>query len=284
MKLNIFIVVLLAAAVGTGCSKGKSADDSKVIAAVGSQTLTERGLAANLYSVKGQDSSTAAELFIEDWATQAALYEMAKRESFDTTASVQALVKRSEMNVVAAKFVEKKLNEPAVTVTPADAEAYYAEHKSEFFFEADAYQVARIYARTAGQLSSLRNRILQSKDVDKVVAAIIDFKTDASLMAKNAEELQLAKRYRTQVQLGLESETMKNLLSRMTRGDASPVLKLSDTVFVCLKLFDRRAKLDAKPLVAALPEAEARLRMSKEKQTYENFLQAIKKEITLNIK
>ncbi|NTV46859.1 MAG: hypothetical protein HGB11_10160 [Chlorobiales bacterium] len=89
--------------------------------------------------------------------------------------------------------------------------------------------------------------------------------------AQNRQSIVASQRFAPESRLHLETESMRDLLKKMSASSVSPVIKLSDSLYVVMRLEEAVQKGDQKTLIQAYDEIAYLLRLRKEKAFYEQL-------------
>ncbi len=261
-----------------GCAPSNTSQAEKPLLKIGSSVLFPSELARHISPSTPSDSATQAALFLEDWQRTASLYEQAIQEGEETDAETQRLIEKSRRRIIAERFVERKLREELkhgrLLVDSAEVKAYYEQMNTTLVFHDAMFKLLRLYAHNADTALRLRQVLVTRIDTDSLFNLVMQRAPETTTLNQLAFES--ATQFKTISQLHLESEHLHAILERMKTGDVSPVLKLSDSLFVVMRLEERVAPQQPKTLAQAFPEILERLRLMKQKRFVDSLSSRLK--------
>lgn len=261
-----------------GCTSSDTEKETPLLK-IGSSILFPSEVARNIVQRSTpSDSATQAAMFIEDWRRTASLYEQAIQAGEDNDEKTQHLIEKSRRRIIAERFVERKLKEALkdgrFLVDSAEVKTYYEQMKSTLVFHEAMFKLLRIYAQSADTALRLRQALVADIGVDSLFTlAMLRAPEIADL---NQRAFEGATQFKTLSQLHLESENLRAILERMKPKDISPVMKLSDSLFVVMRLEESVAPQQPKTLVQAFPEILERLRIVKQKRFVDSLASRLK--------
>ncbi len=261
-----------------GCAQSNTSEKETPLLKIGGSVLLPSELARNIRQSAPSDSATQAALFIEDWRHTASLYEQAIQDGEDNDEETRHLVEKSRRRIIADRFVERKLQEALkdglFRVDSAEVKAYYEQMSSTLVFHDAMFKLLRIYTHSADTALRLRQALVANIGADSLFnLAMLRAPETAEL---NQLAFEGATQFKTLPQLHLESENLRAILERMKPKDISPVMKLSDSLFVVMRLEEIVAQRQPKTFVQAFPEVLERLRMMKQKRFVDSLASRLK--------
>jgi hypothetical protein len=261
LRLCLVVAFLL-----SGCAK--SSDVEKPILKVGNSLLLPSELARAVQEGPPGDSATKAALFIEDWRRAASLYEQALDEGEPARPETATLLEKSRRKIIAERFVERKLQEAwskgLFRVDSMAVKSYFDAQSSSFKFAAPMFKLTRFYATKADSALRFRQVMSAPLSLDSLFELAMQSAPEAAELNQLAFESGL--RLQTFSQLHLESENLRALLERMKPKDISPVMKLSDSLFVVMRLEERVSQGEPKTFSQAYPDIVERLALINQKR------------------
>lgn len=261
-----------------GCAPSDTRETEKPILKIGGSALFPSELARHVRQNAPNDSATQAALFLEDWRHNASLYEQAIQDGELSDEETQRLVEKARRRIVAERFVERKLQEALKSgqfrVDSAEAKRYYEQMGSTLAFNDAMFKLLRLYAINADAALRLRQSLVAGVAADSLLAlAMLRSPETAEL---NQLAFESATTLKTLPQLHLESENLRAVFERMKPKDVSPVMKLSDSLFVVMRLEEIVASGQPKTFSQAFPEILERLRIMKQKRFVDSLASRLK--------
>lgn len=245
---------------------------------IGGSVLFPSELAREIEPRAEGDSVTQAALFLEDWRRTASLYEQATQAGEGNDEETQRLVEKSRQRIIAARFVERKLkdalNDGRFRVDSAEVRIYYEQMSASLVFNDAMFKLLRIYTHSADTALRLRQALVADTHADSLFNLAMRRAPETADLNQLAFES--ATQFKTQPQLHLESENMRAVLERMKPKDVSPVMKLSDSLFVVMRLEELVVPRQAKTFAQAFPEILERLRIIKQKRFVDSLASRLK--------
>ncbi|MFQ3599271.1 MAG: peptidylprolyl isomerase [Chloroherpetonaceae bacterium] len=245
---------------------------------IGESVLLPSELARHIQQSAPSDSATQAALFLEDWRRAASLYEQALQVGENNDEETQRLVEKSRRRIIAERFVERKLQEALkegrFRVDSTEVKTYYEQMNSALVFHDAMFKLLRIYTINADTALRLRQALVARVNADSLFNLVMLRTPETAELNQLAFES--ATQFKTLPQLHLESENLHAILERMKPNDVSPVLKLSDSLFVVMRLEESVAPRQPKTFAQAFPEILERLRIIKQKRFVDSLASRLK--------
>lgn len=245
---------------------------------IGNSSLLPSELARATRALSPKDSATVAALFIEDWRRATSLYEQAIAEGEDQDEETRIIVEKSRRRIIAERFVERKLREALTQgkflVDSAEVEAYYEKLGSTLLFSAPTFKLTRLYAANADTALRFRQFLTMKLSLDSLFALALARSPETAELNQRAFESAMT--LKTLPELHLESENLRAILERMKPNDVSPAMKLSDSLFVVMRLEEIALPNQPKTLAQAYPEIVARLNAMKQKRFIDSLASLLK--------
>jgi len=270
LKKHIQRVMLLGALCGFFAACEPELQEPTV-ATVGASKLTLSELHASIEYAPAKDSATAAAIYIEDWKRTAALYELARQVGIETDTIGQVLVKKATRRILTQRFVDIEMQKAEAAgkfkVDSVEVKAFFEANHETFFYREPAVQLIRLYASSSDSATRMLRLLSQRRHSFEHISE------EAKIIAPEREELNTRSlENATQLirvsRLHLESETLRQLLQKMRPSNVSPIVKLSDSLFVVMRLEARVETGTKKSLKETYDEILHRLKLKKQKAFY----------------
>ncbi|MFN3561600.1 MAG: peptidyl-prolyl cis-trans isomerase [Chloroherpetonaceae bacterium] len=262
----------------TGCAQSETTEKETPLLKIGSSVLFPSELARHIRQSVSSDSATQAALFLEDWRKTISLYEQALQDGEQHDEETQRIVEKSRQRIIAERFVERKLREALkrgqFRVDSAEVKTYYEQMSSKLVFREAMFKLLRIYTSNADTALRFRQALVARISMDSLFKLIMLRAPET--VALNQVAFESAMQLKTLPQLHLESENLYAVLERMKPNDVSPVMKLSDSLFVVMRLEESVAQKQPKTFAQAFPEILERLRMMKQKRFVDSLASRLK--------
>mgnify|MGYP003923884223 CR=1 FL=1 len=224
------------------------------------------------------DSAVQAALFLEDWCHYTSLYEQAIEAGEDQDEETQRIVEKSRRRIIAERFVERKLRQALeqgyFRIDSTEAKAYYERMKATMVFHENRFKLLRLYAQRAETAMRLRQALATYLGIDSLFKLAMQSTPEIAMLNQLAFES--ATQFKTLTQLHLESENLHAVLVQMKAKDVSPVMKVSDSLFVVMRLEESVAAGEPKTWAQAFPEVLERLRLMKQKKFVDSLASRLK--------
>lgn len=260
------------------CGCAKSEPKETPLMTIGNSVLLPSDLARATRAASPKDSATLAALFIEDWQRAASLYEQAIAEGDDRDEETQAIVEKSRRRIIAERFLARKLREAMsqgkFLVDSAEVKTYYERFGSTLTFNAPMFRLARLYAANADTALRFRQLLTLKLSLDSLYGVAMERSPETAELNQRAFESAMT--LKTLPQLRLESDNLRAILERMKPGDVSPAMKLSESLFVAMRLEEIALPNQPKTLTQAYPDILERLAMMKQKRFADSLAARLK--------
>ncbi len=261
-----------------GCAPSNTHTKETPLLKIGESVLLPSELARHTRQYAPSDSATQAALFLEDWRHTTSLYEQALQAGEQNDEETQRLVEKSRRRIIAERFVERKLQdalkEGYFRIDSAEVKAYYEEMSAALVCRETMFRLLRLYTIHADTALRLRQALVARLNSDSLFNLVMSRAPETTELNQLAFER--ATQFKTLTQLHLESENLHAILERMRPGDISPVLKLSDSLFIVMRLEELVASGQPKTLAQAFPEILERLRIIKQKRFVDSLASRLK--------
>jgi len=273
-KRGLWLAALLLV---TGCASSDKETEQPLLK-IGNSRLYPSELARAIRFSTPSDSATQAALFLEDWRYITSLYEQALQDGEDRDEETQRLVEKSRRRIIAERFVERKLREALnagrFRIDSAEVKTYYEQMSATLTFHETMFKLLRIYTHNADTALRLRQALVADMSVDSLFNVVMRRAPETATL--NQLSFESATVLKPLPQLHLESEPLRTILERMKPKDISPVMKLSDSLFVVMRLEESVAAGQPKPFAQAFPEILDRLRLMKQKHFVDSLATRLK--------
>lgn len=256
---------LVLSLVAAACGTPPPADEA--VARVGAQVLGQDELAALLeQAVPGQDTLALRQAIVEQWVSNALLYEAAVREGVLQDEAVREQVEQNTRAIVVAAYLDGYFEENAPTFGDAEVQAYFAQH-AEGLRLREPYLSYRLFgAPTEAEARRAR----------------------AALTARAAEPDTLWRRYTGQpgytvvpLEAGPERglyatlPEVRDALLSLGAGQVSGIVE-ADGAYYVAQVVERVPEGGTPRLAWVRPEIEERLRLEARKQMARRHVQALR--------
>lgn len=253
----------------TAC--GSRSPDS-VVARIGDSELTQKELSYATSAMNAKDSAVVASMYIEDWKKTASLYELSMQEQPELDTLTEILIEKARRQIIVQRFIDKQLEEATkrgdFAIDSAEVKAFFDNHEKEFSFNEQAYRVLRLFSAsqdTAEKFVALLGS--KKRTAEEVKKAVVSMAPE--YRRQNEQSIDASLKFIPDSRLHLETETMRELLRKMSPSSVSPVIKLNDRLYAVMRLEEVAQKGDKQTLDQAYEEIVYILRMRKEKAFYE---------------
>jgi hypothetical protein len=165
-RLSLFVIFLSIMAACRPVSDENIEEKGKLLAKAGGNELYFEELKPYLLNgLNTRDSMKHVQRLIEQWAINELMYVNAKEVLSDNEKSIEKEVKRYRQELLNHKFEEMLINENLdTTITKAEIENYYNEHKDNFILKDNIVKVNYVKIVTASNAIDKIKKLLQSKE------------------------------------------------------------------------------------------------------------------------
>lgn len=247
------------------------------VARVGDQHLTQSELSEMLASLHvGSDTIDARRQIIEQWVTNALLYNEALRRDLPSEPNVQEMLQEQRRSVLVNELTTRLYTESdQVSISDADVQAYYEKHRDQLRLREPYVHVFYLTARSLAEAEAVRDALRTRTSADSTV------KNWDALTAKYAthpaEARVLADRYRAEGQLFGTEPALHAQLQRLRPGETAPVFEI-DGLYHVLHLADRVEEGTIPERAWVEPEIRRRLQLRARKQMYAREVERLRTE------
>lgn len=258
----------------TGCTPEEPARE--YVARVGQQYLTRSEIDAALQSLPpGLDSTDAQRQIVEQWVTNALLYDEALRRGLHDDEEVQRLLEENERSVLVSTLLSQLYAEEPAAPTPAEIQTYFERNK-EVLRLREPYVLIRYLTTARRDTAELAVRMI--RDAARTETLDGSWPGIARRFAQDpGVAMELSSSYVPESQLFASQPELKALLSRM-RPDETVVHPASDTLFHVVQLGQRVPAGTLPQLEWVDEELRRRLMIQARKQIYARQVQRLRNE------
>lgn len=261
-----------------GCAQSDKHEKEQPLLKIGNSVLFPSELSRSIKYSSQSDSATQAALFLEDWRRTMSLYEQAIEAGEHQDEETQRLVEKSRQRIIAERFVERKLQDAFKNgyfrIDSLEVKNYYEKMSSTLVFHEARFKLLRIYTTNTDAALRLRQALVANVKMDSLFKLVMAKAPETAELNQIAFEN--AVQLKTLPQLHLESENLWAVLERMKPKDVSPIMKLSDSLFVVMRLEESVLPQQPKTLAQAFPEIIERLRLMKQKHFVDSLVSRLK--------
>ncbi len=146
----------------SGCSRKAPATDSRIVARVGTATLTYDQAKSRIPHIVYQEDSTGAVLrYRNHWVREQLLIQEAERDNFDQQPVFQEKLKDMKGQLLAEMMRTYVLSHADTSkITDQEAQKYYEEHKKQFALNERYVQFRHLIAATLSDAKQARQDLL----------------------------------------------------------------------------------------------------------------------------
>lgn len=272
-RLVLFFTGLLLLVSLPACRQEVATPD--YVARLNDQYLTRAELEEALRALPaGRDTSLAREQIIEQWLTNALLFEEARRRGLHAEPEVQRLLRENERSVLVSALLKEFYEEPA---DPASTEvrAYYERHKEQLRLREPYLRVralATLHPDSAATARGLLQRATYRGDAEGAWPALVRrFAHDpegARLLAEAAYP---------ESRLFSTQEDVHEALGSLREGQIAPIVA-TDSLFYLIQVVERFPAGSTPRIEWVGDEIERRLGIEGRKQLYARQVQRLRNE------
>ncbi len=246
------------------------------VARVGDQYLTPSELSDRLTALQvGGDTAGARQQIIEQWVTNALLYNEALRRDLPSEPDVQAMLQEQQRSVLVNELTTRLYTGNPVSISDAEVQAYYEKYQEQLRLREPFVHVLYLATRSLAEAQKVRTALRAQRRPD---AAPIHWEALVSEHAADPDEARtLTARYYAEGQLFGHQPPLRAQLQRLRPGETAPVFEINGLYHV-LHLADR-AEAGAIPKRAWVePEIRRRLQLRARKQMYVREVERLRTE------
>ena len=265
-------LILLA---GQGCEPPQEQPEAYA-ARVGDLYLPQDEVEQALSILPGeQDTAQARRQYIEQWITNALLYQEAQRRALQEEANVQRRLAESERTVLVSALLDQLYEEAEAAPSQAEMQAYFEQHKEMLKLREPYVRLRYLASSNPDSAAAARRRLIEAK-----AAATAD-SLWPTIVRQYADDVQsalsLSNNYLPESQLFLNRPTVRTMLQRIGEGEIARLI-LEDSLSHVLQLVERIPTGTVPELAWILPELRQRLAIQNRKQMYARQVQRLRNE------
>ncbi len=262
-----FIVVMMIA-----CSKTGDQKTGTYVAKIDNKTITAEDVKTEMSNLpdvakdffKGPEGTSR---FVNELVNKELLYLEAKKKGFDKDKNFERKMEEFKKIQLISQLLEKEIG-ASLKVTEQDVREYYDKHKDEFVL-GNQVRISHILVKTEDEAKKVFDRLRQGEDFAKVAAATSMDKVSA----KAGGDMGVFKR-------GELNRELEEVAFRLRKGEVSRPIPLKDGIHI-IKVTD--VKGTAMEFDKVKNMINQRLTAEKQKQTFEKYLEGLKKTYKIDI-
>jgi len=273
MRVGWPVAVLLIATL-IGCEDAE--EDPAYVARVKDQHLTQADVDEALGSMPARlDTADARRQIVEQWVTNALLFEEASRRGLRSDREVQRLLDESERSVMVSALLSRIYDEEDVEPTDQEVQIYFERNMDLFRIREPFVRVRHLTAASADSASNARREmqgLADAPNADSLWPGVVErygIDTDAAL--------DLASSHIPQSRLFTTHRELHEALSALRDGEVSAVIQ-TDGRYHVLQLVER-VPIGAVPELSWVEsDLRRRLIIQSRKQIYTRHVQRLRNE------
>ena len=241
------------------------------IVKVGNSILTEAAVDSALRSDLRSDEAVRRS-YIQNWVNSEAMYQKAVKEGFDKDPAYQRQIENMRKELLIQSYMENELDRN-ISVSPKEAEDYYAENKDSFVYPEDHVKVQYFLTRDKARSKRIANEFqtmsrLKKKDFMELVT-----QASADTDIIGATEFQPRNRF--------EEKVAKQVFMKNATDEIIGPIVTKDGSYSFWYVAEIRPKGTYMPYGEVASEIEARLKVNKRKQKAEELVRKIREEMNI---
>ncbi len=266
-KLNSVLIILGFLSL-VSCGENKKSEI--IIARVGDAVLTksqlEKALASDRYKRKYKEE------FIRQWIETELLFKKAIDENILSDSLFNEILSESKKELAGALLITKKLNEKTFRFTEKELRDYYKKNRSEFLAPYDGYVLNIAKFNSQNDAINFRKEVLKNK----WKYAGEKFKDKNSLI--NIVENKLIYKYE------IQPVHLLRVIEKLAPDVVSIIIKTDENEFTVVQMIDNIKQNKPVPAKYIWDEISERLKIFKQKQFYNKFLESLYEEYSVQLK
>lgn len=257
-----------------GCAR--DAAPPQYVARVGDQFLTSADISAQLDGVQhGLDTAEARTQIIEQWVTNALLYQEAERRGLQDEPAVQRRLREQERSVLINELTTRLYASADPTISNADVRAYYEQHQEQLRLREPYVRVRYLATTTPDAAQSVQAALRAQRDSTVRAQQWKALASSHALDPRRAESV--AAQYYPERHLFNHEPILQQQLSRLQPGETAPILGIGDRYHV-MHLVDRAAPGTIPQPAWVESEIRRRLTLRARKQMYAREVERLRNE------
>lgn len=259
------LIALSACALLVGCNKPVD-QNNPVVATVDSTAITAKDVQDEMKGLPpaAKDFFTGAEgmtRFVDELTKREMLYLEAKKRGIDKDKEIEKRIEDFKRMTMIQKMIEKEIEEKSKQQpTEEDLKAFYEKNKDEFI-ETNQVRLSQIVVKSQDELNKVMDRLKKGEDFKAVAGG-------------KGGDIGFFKR-------GDLSKQLEDVAFRLRKGQVSMPIPMKDGVHILMvtDIKGNQVEFDrAKALIAQ------RLMVDRQKNTFEKFIEDVKKNYKIDIK
>jgi hypothetical protein len=246
------------------------------VARVGDQYLTQSELSDRLMTLQlGSDTAGARQQIIEQWVTDAVLYNEALRRDLPAEPGVRQTLEEQQRDVLVNELTARLYSGEQVAISDADIQAYFERHREELRLREPFVHVLYLTTRSLAAANAVREGLpspsranASQKDWDSLIT---EYAVDP------AEARTLSARYYAEGQLFRNLPPLRAQLQRLRAGETAPIFEMGGLYHV-LHVGDRVEAGSIPEPAWVEPEIRRRLELRARKQMYAREVERLRSE------
>ena len=268
--------ILLVLSLGLLFSCGQEEQELEYVARVHDQYLTDQELDEALRSLPAQlDTADARKQIIEQWVTNALLFEEASRRGLRETEEVQRLMQESERSIMASALLTRLYEEESIEPSPADIQAYFERHRDLFRIREPFVRVRYLSNVNEGRVERAREEIAGLSRSDAPDSSWRSIARRYS--ADPAASIDLAGTHVPMSHLFPRQPDLHDVVGTLGPGQVSPIIE-ADSAFHVVQVAERAEPGSVPRVEWVEEELRRRLAIQSRKQIYARQVQRLRNE------
>ncbi len=247
--------LIFAIGLSVACTEEKI--DNRVVAKVGSSSLSEEELAVALGSERNKNKYR--DEFIRRWVETELLYQEALNENITSEDEYKVILEDSRKTIAAALLMNKLVENVELEIDDSDAEEYFQSHSEEFALASKAYVLNKAVFKDKSVAENFRYLMLEKG---------WDF---AAKTFGNHEDIEITTNEFV-TSRDISSPSIKRYLENISEKEISVIFQIEGEKFVVLQLLKRYSMGEIPEFSIVKEDVIDRLKMIKRKDIYKEFI------------
>ncbi len=255
------------------CNEPEPAPD--YVARLGDRILTRSEVDSALSAMAtGIDSTEAQRQIVEQWVSDALLYEEAERRGLRTEPDVQRLLRESEQSVLISALLAHLYDEVPASPSEAELGAYYERYKDQLRLREPFVRVRYLSTADADSARAALNLMQRARPSLSDNAWI---RLVARFAADRQGSLALSSTHQPESRLFSNAPAVQNALVALKEGQISPIIA-TDSLYTIVQLVERVPAGSTPEMEWIRDELARRLAIQSRKQMYARQVQKLRNE------
>lgn len=241
------------------------------IVKIGNSILTETAVDSALRADLRSDDA-ARKSYIQNWVNSEAIYQKAIKEGFDKDPAYLRQIEHMRRELLIQSYLENELDK-SITVSPKEAEDYYAVNKESFVYPEDHVKVQYFLTRDKSRSVRIAKEFqtmsrLKKKDFMELIT-----QASADTDIIGATEFQPRNRF--------EEKVAKQVFMKNATDEIIGPIVTKDGSYSFWYVAEIRPKGTYLPYGEVSSEIEARIKVNKRKQMAEELARKVREEMNI---